>query len=61
MAFPEDRPIGYDPEKLWDETTKTWYAPSTSTGKERLKQAGGRYRDQLVVLSDQGAVYYEEF
>lgn len=56
--FPQSRPPAFDADKLWDEETKTWYATSTVTGARRLKQAGGRYGRQLVVLSDQGFIYY---
>lgn len=58
MAFPEDRPIGYDPDKLWDEDTAAWYATTTPTGAQRLAQAGGRYQRQLVVLSEEGQIYF---
>jgi hypothetical protein len=61
LTFPTIRPVSYDADKVYDEDTKSWYNPTTSTGVERMKQAGGRYRSQLVVLSDQGKIYFEDY
>lgn len=58
MSWPDDRPGTYDEDKLWDEDTGAWYTISTSTGAQRLAQAGGRYRQQIVVLSEQGRIYF---
>ena len=60
MAFPADRPGSYDPDKLWDEETKAWYAVGTAIGSARSAQAGGRYRQQIVVLSNQGTIFFGE-
>ena len=51
MAWPEDRPGGYDPDQTWDEETSAWV--STIVGP-------GRYKQQLVVINDQGDVYFSE-
>jgi len=58
MAFPEDRPDATIISKTWDEDTQTWYAVGTAIGSERLMQAGGRYTQQIVVVSNQGNIYY---
>lgn len=58
VTWPESRTAVYDPDKLWDEETKSWYEPDSSIGSERMVQAGGRYRSQIVVLSNQGKIYF---
>ena len=54
MAFPDDRPVGYDADAVFDESENDWadnlYDLET-TGGERIK-------NQLVVLSDQGRLYF---
>ena len=51
MAFPVDRPVSYDEDKTWKESTEEWI-----TGD--LERSGARYKPQLVVLSDQGKIYF---
>jgi len=58
--FVRDRPETYDEDKLWDEENKTWYEPSHSIGSERMAQAGGRQRCQLVVISNQAQIYFRD-
>ena len=58
MTFPDDRPETYDADKLWDEEEAAWYATSTATGASRLKQAGGRYRRQVVAISNKAKIYF---
>ena len=60
MTYPDDRPVAYDPDKLWDEDTQTWYAIGTVIGSARAAQAGGRLRQQLVVVSNQGNIFFGE-
>ena len=60
MTFPEDRPGGYDGDKVWDEDTQAWYAVSTAIGSARQAQAGGRLRQQVVVVSGQAKIYFGE-
>ena len=59
--FPSDRTANYDPSKVWDEETKLWYEPNTSTGAVNLKKGSGRFGNKLVAVSDEGSVYYEDF
>lgn len=47
----------YDETKVWDEETKTWYAETTNTGKQRLAQAGGRLKTSIIAVSDQARIY----
>jgi len=60
-TFPEHRPLDYDADLVWDEETKTWYSIDTAIGAERMPQSGGRYRNQLVCLSEQGKIYFGSF
>ncbi len=60
-TWPQARAEAYDPDKLWDEETKSWYSPTSSIGVNRMAQAGGRLRSQLVVVSDQGKVFFGSF
>ena len=46
------RRADYDPDKFWDEETKTWL---DSRPLEKL--AGGRHQNVLVVVSDQNLIY----
>lgn len=52
MAFPEDRPAGYDPDLYWEEETATW----SST---RVESAGGT-SDYAIFIGEQGEIYYHE-
>ena len=61
MAFPEDRPAGYDANKVFDEDNDAWYTPTTAIGSERMAYAGGKYKEQLVVVSNQGDIYFKDF
>lgn len=60
-TWPPARAEAYDPDKVWDETNKSWYAPDSSIGVNRMAQAGGRLKQNLVVLSDQGKLYFGVF
>ncbi len=56
MAFPEDRPVGYDPDKVFDESANDWTADLSD-----LETMGGeKINNQLVVLSDRGTIYFGE-
>ncbi len=57
-VWPLARAQAYEPDKFWDEETKAWYAAGTEIGSARLSQAGGRLRQNLVVLSNQGRLYF---
>lgn len=52
--FPEDRPAGYDEDKVWDEVSQMWVSTAVL-----LEQGGSRYRSQLVVVG-KDLVYYSE-
>ena len=54
MAFPEDRPGGYDPDQVFDESANDW----TSTLSDLESSGGEKYKPQLVTLSDQGKIYF---
>ncbi len=43
--FPESRPIGYDPDAVWDPIEGEWTIPSALT-----TAGGGRFHRQLIVL-----------
>ena len=58
MTYPEDRPGTYDPDKLWDEETKAWYAVGTAIGSARAKQAGGRLKQNIVAMSNKAKIYF---
>lgn len=61
MTFPENRPEDYDADQLWDEDTAAWYDKDTAIGSARQSQAGGRYDEKLVVVSDAGKIYFGQF
>ena len=42
MAWPDDRPGGYDADKVYDEATEAWVA---NDGRQ-----GGRHSDRIVVV-----------
>jgi len=48
--WPPDRPGTYDADKVWDEATQTWIVVDA--------QGGSRYQVQIVVVSDQGEIYF---
>ncbi len=52
-GFPESRRDNYDPDTVWKESTGAWLDPSALSSA-----GGGRYHKQLVVVSDQGKIYY---
>ena len=54
MTFPSTRPVGYDPDKVFDESVNDW----TATLSDLNTTGGEKYRTQLVVISDQGNLYY---
>ena len=41
----DDRPAGYDADKVWDTATDTWKAVSAAS-----VSGGGRYKSQIFVL-----------
>lgn len=45
-----DRPDYYDPDSVWDEETKSWIANDA--------RSGGRYNNRMVVMNDQGEIYF---
>ena len=53
MGFPEDRPNGYDPDKVFDESANDWAAITalTTSGGEKLK-------NYLVVVSEDNKIYF---
>ena len=54
MAFPESRPSGYDADKVFDEGENAWAAALAD-----LETAGGeKYKTQLIVVSNQGKIYF---
>ena len=61
ISWPVARAQAYDEDKVWDEENKSWYSPTSSIGVERMAQGGGRYRQQIVVLSDEGFIYFGAF
>ncbi len=58
LTWPQARAEAYDEDKLWDDENKSWYESSSSIGVNRMKQAGGRYKQQIVAISNQGKIYY---
>ncbi len=57
MAFPEDRPGSYDPDQVFDESANDWV--DIDSGDVLASGLGGaRYNKQIVVVSDQGKIYY---
>jgi hypothetical protein len=52
MSFIEDRPISYDPTKTYKLSTETWIS-------EELPN-GGRFKQSLIVISDEGEVLFGE-
>ena len=54
MAYPESRPVAYDPDAVFDESANDW-----TTDLSDLGTTGGEsIKNQLVVLSDQGNLYF---
>ncbi len=52
-GFPKSRPDNYDPDDYYDPTTENW----TSDPTDLTTLGGGRYRKQIVVVSNQGNIY----
>ena len=52
MSWIADRPVSYDPDMVWDETSATWVVNDA--------RGGGRYSSRLVVINDQGEIYFGE-
>jgi len=48
--WPDDRPVGYDPDKFWDEEDQEW-------NSDRLTVPGNRI-EYLIVLGDEGEIYF---
>ena len=48
--WPLDRPETYNADEVWDEGTESWVAVDA--------QGGSRYQVQIVVISDQGVIYF---
>ena len=54
MAFPDDRPVAYDPDAVFDESANDW-----TTDLSDLDTSGGeKYKQTLIVMSDQGIIYF---
>ena len=53
-SFPKARRDNYNPDQYFDEKTNLF----TDTSSDLTTLGGGRYNKQLVVLSDQGKVYF---
>ena len=47
-----DRPVGYDPDLVYDESTSSWVAQSV-----QLPKAGEKYV-WLIVVSEQEDIYF---
>ena len=54
MTFPATRPVAYDPDQEFDEGENDW----TSTRTDLTTLGGGRYNQQIVVVSEQAKIYY---
>jgi len=54
LAFPEDRPIGYDPDAVFDESANDWTTDLSDLGTS----SGEKHKTQLVVLSEEGKLYF---
>ncbi len=53
VPFPRSRPAAYDEDKVWNEETGSWVTPAV------LDSAGGdRYQKRVIIVSDQGVIYY---
>ena len=50
MAWPEDRPGGYDPDLYWDEQSQTWSSTYVTMPGNRV--------EHVLVISDKGYVYF---
>ena len=57
MAFPESRPVGYDADAVFDESANDWTTDLSDLGTS----GGEKYKETLVVLSDQGNIYFGAF
>jgi len=57
-TWPPARAAGYQEDELWDDETDSWYAPTHAIGAARSAQAGGRLKQNLVVISNQGNIYF---
>lgn len=58
LTWPPARPDAYSPDKMWDEESKSWYSSTSSIGVERVVQGGGRFNERIVVVSEQGNIYF---
>ena len=52
-TFPATRPVGYDPDKVFNEDTGTW-----TDDADLLTRDGSRYHAQLMCVG-QDKIYYE--
>ena len=52
LDWPEPRPENYDPDKIFDYNLDSWVDINT------LPAGGGRYKNQVIVMSDQGKIYF---
>ena len=50
MAFPEDRPDGYDADKYWDVQNDVWISTYTA--------GQGSYVEYVVAISEEGEIYF---
>jgi hypothetical protein len=57
-GWPLGRRSDYDEDLVYDEDTRSWYNPTSETGVTLMAIGGGRYNEQLVVISEQGRIYY---
>ena len=57
-TWPLARAAGYSADEFWDDETQSWYAVGTEIGSARAKQAGGRLKQNIVAMSNQGKIYY---
>jgi len=52
MAWPEARPVDYDESLYWDEESETW-----GSGRVTIP---GAFAEYLVVVGEEGEVYFGE-
>ena len=50
MAWPEDRPGGYDPDLWWDRDAETW-------GSTRIIEPGS-WVVHVLAISEEGEIYF---
>lgn len=50
LEWPEVRPESYDADLVWDEESGTWISSDA--------RGGSWYQLQILVISDQGKIYF---